>query len=67
MNGFREAGNRKIELLKRLNIVTQFVSKNGVNVKHELNRLYPNKSIKELPNVLTTKEITGLISYLYSL
>lgn len=67
INGFREAGDRKIELLKKLNIVTQFVAKNGVDVKAFLNMRYPHISIKKIPAVLTTKQISGLISELYSL
>lgn len=67
INGFRKAGNKKIELLKKLSIVTQFQVKNGVNVVEFLNHRYPKYSVKELPAILTTKQISGLISEVYSL
>lgn len=67
MEGFRKAGDKKISLLKKLNIVTQFQMKNGVNVVAYLNQRYPKYSTQELPAVLTTKEISGLISEIYNL
>lgn len=67
MDGFRQAGDRKRALIQKLQVLTQVKANTGVNIIPELNRLYPNRSIKSLPETLTTKELTGLISYIYSI